>query len=79
MAAIFCCKRPRRQPNCNGSSKNAKRIAIANDFPSQGKIARVPGGGHTFGFQKTAAVYQGATENRNHNRRKIATLGALST
>ena len=75
---VFCRKRPRRQPNSVEtlfSSKNRKnnrnrlRLVVAR------KIARL----FCCGVQKIAAIFHLRQKNRSHNRRKIATLRALSS
>ena len=53
------------------SSKIAKQIAIACDFPSQG----FPRGKDSLGAKEIAAMFSPASANRNRNRRNYATLG----
>ena len=52
-------------------------MAIASDFLSQGKFPRLSGRGGHFRARKIAAASSPASKNRK--RRKIATLGALSS
>ena len=80
-AAIFCRKHPCRQPHLNRdifcfekSQKESQSPAIfRRKEKSQGFLA----GEDTFGAQKIAPMFPPATGNRNGNRRKIVTLGAL--
>ena len=54
------------------AKKNRNRLRFFVARKSQGFF----GGKGTFGDQKIAAIFAFASENRNRNRRKIATLGA---
>ena len=49
-------------PNCSGNIFCAERIAIAGGFPSQGKIARLSGGGRTLSGPQRSPRFLPASE-----------------
>ena len=73
--AIFCRKRPLRQPNRSGAALFLEKSQ--NDLQSLAIFCRkenrkaVLGGDHTFGAQNIAAIFPPATENCSRNRRKL--------
>ena len=48
------------------SEKIAQRIAIASDFPSQGRIARLSGGKGSFSFEKSLQLFQSQSRKNPH-------------
>ena len=72
IAAIFCRKRPCRQPNRSGdASKIAKGIAIASDFCHKENLQDIlwEGGGH-LGPKKIASISLACIRKGNRNRRE---------